>query len=108
MAFRNLSHNYHDGQLSSFSIGPRNEITLDIHLDPIWNRGGPSSGRIRFGAIENIEEVKNFFATIPSPRREGAFFAEVIGIVYEAKAKWILDLAEYGSVAIKAKHCDEV
>jgi hypothetical protein len=108
MAFRNLSHNYHDGQLSSFAIGPRNEVTLDIHLDAVWNRVGPSSGRIRFGAIENMEEVKTFFEGIPSPGADSAFLAEVIGIIYEHKAKWILDLAEIGSVVIKAKHCDEV
>jgi hypothetical protein len=108
MAFRTLAHNYHDGQLSSFSLGPRNELTLEIHLDPVWNPAGPESGRIRFGAIENMNEVKEFFDRIHEPRNEGAFLAEIIAVVYEHKAKWTLDLADYGSVAIKAKNCEEL
>ena len=108
MSFRTLKHNYHDGQLRSFSIGPRNELTLDVHLDPVWNPGAASTARIRFGAIENLDEVKRFFERVAPPRSDGAFLAEVIGIAYEQKAKWILDLSVYGSVPILAKHCDEL
>jgi len=108
MSFRTLKHNYHDGQLVSFSFGPRNEVTLEIYLDPVWNPGGPSTGRIRFGAIQNLNEVQAFFERVSPPRRGGAFLAEVIGIVYEPKARWILDLSDYGSVVILAKHCDEL
>ena len=108
MSFRTLKHNYHDGQLRSFSVGPRNELALDVHLDPVWNPGGPPTARIRFGAIENLDEVKKFFDRVAPPRSEGAFLAEVVGIAYQQKAKWILDLSDYGSVPILAKHCDEL
>jgi hypothetical protein len=108
MSFRTLKYNYHDGQLSCFSLGPRNEVTLEVRLDPVWNPGGPSTGRIRFGAIENLNEVRTFLEKVSPPRSEGAFLAEVIGIIYEHKARWILDLSVYGSVVILAKHCDEL
>ena len=107
MSFRTLKHNYHDGQLRSFSIGPRSELTLDVQLDPFWNRGGPFTARVRFGGIGNLDEVARFFERVAPPRSEGGFLAEVVGIAYEQKAKWILDLSGYGSVPILAKHCDE-
>ncbi len=108
MSFRTLKHSYHDGHLCSFMIGPRNELTLEVHLDPVWNPGGPSTARVRFGAIDNLEEVKRFFEHIAPPRSEGAFLAEVVGADYKEKAKWILDLSDYGGVQILAKHCEEL
>ena len=107
MSFRTLRHNYHDGQLISFLFGPRNEVTLEVWLDPVWNRTGPATARIRFGSIQNMEDVRRFFEKIPPPKKQGAFLAEVVGIVYEDKATWIVDLSGCGSVMIAAKRCDE-
>jgi hypothetical protein len=103
-----LKNNYHDSQLRSFSIGPRNELTLEVQLDPVWNPGGPSNARIRFGAIENLDEVKRFFNGIALPRSEGAFLTEVTSVACERKATWILDLSDYGNIRIVAKHCEEL
>ena len=49
-------------------LGPRHELILSIetwpHPQPQF--GGGKVVRLRFGAITNYEEVKRFFATIPS------------------------------------------
>ena len=58
-----LLNNYHDSQLESFSIGPRNEVTLNIHLD---REGAPEITKVRFGAIKNFHEVQLFFSNFPN------------------------------------------
>jgi len=107
MSSGTLIYNYHDSQLCSFSRGPRNELALEVHLDPVWNPGAPATARIRFGAIENMKEVKGFFERVAPPRSEGAFLAELAGIDCQQKTTWTLDLSDYGSVRILAKHVDE-
>jgi hypothetical protein len=32
MKFRSFKHNYHDGQLAGFTLGPRRELTLEVDL----------------------------------------------------------------------------
>ena len=109
MAYRRTTYNCHDGQLEACRIGPRNELVLDIYLDPIWNPNGPKRCTIRFGAIRNMNEVKAFFSSIPKkPQRPGGFLDEVIGIVYAHKANWILDLADAGAIRVQSTKFSEI
>lgn len=107
MNFHSFQHNYHDSHIESFKVGPRQEVTLDIHLDPVWNKGGSISARIRFGAIKNFEEVSAFFGKLRAPSKE-RFVDEIIGIRKTGKLSWVLDLSEYGSLAIQCSHVDEL
>src|SRR5436190_1659700 len=54
-------------------LAPRKELTLDVHLDPVWNPGAASTARIRLGAIENLDKGKRFFHSVAPPRIESAF-----------------------------------
>lgn len=49
-------------------LGPRHELSLAIETwaHPRQRFGGGEVVRLRFGAIANYEDVKRFFATIPT------------------------------------------
>jgi hypothetical protein len=49
-------------------IGPRHELSLAIETwpHPQQRFGGGEVVRLRFGAIANYEDVKRFFASIPT------------------------------------------
>jgi hypothetical protein len=59
MVSSGLQSKFHDAGLAGHRIGPRREITLKIQLDPVWNPG-KSMVKVRFGGIENLEEVEQF------------------------------------------------
>ena len=109
MKFRSFRHNFHDGQLASFTLGPRRELTLEIALDPVWNKAGPSSASVRFGGIENFDEVASFFRALPPPPRPDAYIAEVIGLGYLGDGpNWVVvDLAGHGRIRVHSHHVTE-
>lgn len=102
-------HNFHDGQIESFALGPRRELTIKIALDPVWNVQGPRSVAMRFGTIENFEEVAAFFEALPTPPAPDAYIAEIEGIVFSEKEAngVVVDLASHGSIRIRARHFSE-
>ena len=102
MTYRRTKYSFHDAQLEAYSVGPRNEVTLDIALDQVWNPDAPSIYTIRFGAIRNMTEVEEFFCHLPQEAEDGGYLAEIIGIVYEHKHKWVLDLDGIGSIVIES------
>jgi hypothetical protein len=64
-----LRFNYHDALLLEFRLGPRREVELLIQLDPVWNNSAPEVIKFRLSAIDNYEEVENFFVNhFPQPR----------------------------------------
>lgn len=105
MKFRSFKHNYHDGHLASFALGPRRELTLDLALDPVWN-DNRQSACLRFGGIENYDEVASFFRALPRPPRHDAYIAEVIGVQYLGEGpNWVVvDLAGHGHVRVHSRH----
>lgn len=61
-----LPHNFHEGSFRDWQIGPRRELTLwiTVTLLPPGRTAGLMNNydyRLRFGAIENFEEVRAFF-----------------------------------------------
>ena len=108
MTFRSFQHNYHDGQLASFTLGPRRELTLVVALDPVWNKDQRSAS-IRFGGIENYDEVASFFRALPSPAQADAYIAEIIGLQYLGEGpNWaIVDLAGHGHIKVRSHHVTE-
>jgi hypothetical protein len=108
MSFRAFQHNYHDGSLVDFRLGPRRELTLEVELDPIWNSEA-ASARVRFGGIENYDEVVSFFDSIPKSGQADEHIAGIIGLKFLAEMpNWvILDLDHYGDIAIHSKHVTE-
>lgn len=109
MKFRGFQHNYHDGHLVKFTLGPRQELTLEIDLDPVWNKE-PSSALVRFGGIKNFAEVTAFFQTLPQRPHPDAYIAEIIGLRYSGEGpNWIVvDLAAHGHVNVHSHHVTEL
>ena len=109
MKFRSFRHNFHDGQLASYTIGPRRELTLEIALDPVWNKEAPPSASVRFGGIENFADVASFFRALPPPRRPDHYLAEVIGLQYLGdEPNWVVvDLSGHGHIKIHCQHVFE-
>jgi len=99
MTFRKLTYNCHDGRLVACKVGPERQVTLEIHLDPVWNPDGPPTVSVRFAAISNFEDVRRFFEQVQQSRQHQAL-DEVVGIVCREKGKWIVDLARAGAVTI--------
>jgi hypothetical protein len=109
MTFRSFKHNFHDGHLASFTLGPRRELALEIALDPVWNKDAPSSAFVRFGGIENFDEVATFFRALPTPPRPDACIAEVIGLQYLGEGpNWVVvDLERHGHIKVLSQHVTE-
>ena len=109
MKFRSFKHNFHDGQLASFTLGPRRELKLAIALDPLWNKEAPSSTSVLLGGIENFAQVASFFRALPPPPRPDAYIAEVIGLQYlGGGANWgVVDPAAHGHMIIRSHHVTE-
>jgi hypothetical protein len=72
-----LRYDYNDARIDDVSIGPRRELNLVMAV-LTWEG---STGRyvegikIRFGGIENFEEVSSFFARQPHEQSELASLA---------------------------------
>jgi hypothetical protein len=105
MPFRDFPFNFHDGQLTGLSIGPRSEVTLQVALDPVWNQNQERTVSVRFGAIRNYGEVAAFFGRIEPPKAAGRSIAEVIGLVHvgDRKDRVLVDLANHGSIEIQSR-----
>ena len=109
MKFLSFKNNFHDGQLAGFTLGPRRELTLEIALDPVWNKGAQSSVSVRFGNIENFDEVASYFRSLPSPPHSDAYIAEVIGLRYlrDGPEGIVVDLAGHGHIKVRSHHITE-
>jgi hypothetical protein len=62
-----LPHNFHDGEIAALTFGPRRELTMRISvaLLPPGHTAGTMPWfdyQLRFGGIDNYEEVRNFFS----------------------------------------------
>jgi hypothetical protein len=106
MSFRTFPFNFHDGQLTNFSVGPRKEVTLHIALDRVWNQKQERTVLVRFGAIQNFEAVSAFFEKIDRPHDPERSIAEVVGLVHSGAKKdaVIVDLSPCGSIEINSRH----
>lgn len=93
-----LTYEYHDSWLERFELGPRRELILQIRLDPVWNPRAPEDVRLRFGGIQNFDEVRTFFDLL-EPVSRGALNV-VDEIARPEKGKWIVDLDRSGTVTI--------
>jgi hypothetical protein len=80
MAVLELEYNYHDASIVEFSVGPRNELRLEIALDPVWNSS--PSVVLRFGAIANLSEVTAYLELIPPRAAPDAYLARIERLEY--------------------------
>ena len=101
-----LLNNYHDAHLERVAIGPRRELTLFIHLDPVCNASILEDAVVRFGAIANFDEVERFFSSLQcDPTRD--FISEVCRLEPLEKGRWLIDLQDYEQIVIHSPHCTE-
>jgi len=102
-------HNFHDGNLVSFTLGPRRELTLEIALDPVWNKESPPIVYVRFGGIENYDEVASFVRALPPPQQPAGYIAEVIGLLFvgDGPNSVILNLDRHGHIQVHSRHVTE-
>jgi len=58
-----LRYSFHDSGLCEVAVGPRRELMLGLDLDTEEQQptGSPRAARIRFGGIENYDEIRAFF-----------------------------------------------
>jgi len=108
MKFRSFKHNYHDSHLVNFTLGPRRELAMEVALDPVWNKDAASAS-VRFGGIDNYDEVVTFFQTLPKPLRADAYITEIIGLEHSKVEpnSVIIDLAGHGDVKVRSHHVTE-
>jgi hypothetical protein len=99
VAFRKLNFEYHDALLEGCHVGPQREVILRVRLDRVWNPTGPQEVQLRFGAIQNFDEVREFLDQLPNSAKHDTL-DEIVGVVSTAKGKWTLDLARAGALSI--------
>ena len=100
MAFNKLVYEYHDSTLESCQFGPRRELNLQILLDPVWNPQAPQRVTLHFTAIENFDEVREFFKEVQLHRQTEESIDGILACVNNGKGKWLIELERNGSVAI--------
>jgi len=94
-----LKHRYHDASLERHTIGPQRELALRLRLDKAWNPGGPATVRLRFGAIDNMPEVRAFFERVAMSQVPD----RVERLTPTGKGKWVLELDHGGMLTIATK-----
>lgn len=110
MQQRPLKWSYHDGGLASYTVGPRREVSLTCHLNPVIE---PTGGivHVRFGGIENLQQVADFLSKLDWPPIPDAYLATIDALVcgrYQSGLQEIvLDLDRYGAVSIVCRHVSE-
>ena len=107
MSAPELKHKYHDASLVAFSIGPRNELQLEVALDPVWNAS--PSAVLRFGAIANLSEVAAYLGRIPARVAPGAYLARIETLEYNAAKPphTVLQLEGVGVLEIECSKVSE-
>jgi hypothetical protein len=106
MRLPRLLNDYHDAQLERVAIGPRRELTLFIHLDPVCNPSILEYAVVRFGSIDNFEEVERYFSALRwDPARD--FITEVSRLEPVQRGRWVLDLDGYEEIEIRTTRCTE-
>lgn len=106
-----LPYNFHDAALASIRVGPRREVTLTVALD-LPGRLGDHIAHIRFGGIDNFEEVRAFFGNLPPRPSTRAFIDRIAQLDYAKtevsrpkKQVFRLELEAHGAITI---HCRNV
>lgn len=106
MRLPSLLNDYHDAQLERVAIGPRRELTLFLHLDPVWNPSILEYAVVRFGSIANFEEVERFFSGLRcDPARD--FITGVCRLEPARQGGWVVDLDGYEEIVIRTSRCTE-
>ena len=103
-----LRREYHDAQVESFELGPRHEVQLVVHLDPVWNDGNAGPCRLHFSTIENWDEVVARLQTAPNALPQEAYVDEIIGIVRPEKGVVGIDFARRGYIELRGAKVQEV
>ncbi|MGE5610353.1 MAG: hypothetical protein ACM359_13955 [Bacillota bacterium] len=112
MKYRRFKHGYHDSFLVGFSVGPLEEITLTIDLNPGWVSGGGTVS-VRFGGVQNLEAVRAFLSQLKQPQTPHAYLADIVYLTYTAKQapnganRVLLVLERQGAIHIECQHVSE-
>ncbi len=104
MNIQSLFNNYHDSRIDRIELG-RNELTLFIHTDPVWNPSVLRHAVVRFGAIANYEEVAAFFSSLPASN-DGTM-AELSDLQPGRHGGWLIDVKGYGRISVMSTKCSE-
>jgi hypothetical protein len=103
-----LRREYHDAQVESVELGPRQEIQLVVHLDPVWNDGDTGPCRLHFSNISNWDDVVARLQSALSALPSGAYVDEIIGIVRPEKGVVGIDFARRGYVELRGARVQEI
>ena len=105
-----FKYHYHDSSLVQFVIGPRKDLNLIIHLDPIWNEGIDKNVSLSFRGIENLEKVKTFFTDKFSSRiTPNAYLARIEELKKTGKNSYLVEFDYFGQMTIDCKgHLESV
>jgi hypothetical protein len=106
MNLPHLLNDYHDAQLERVAIGPRRELTLFLHLDPVWNPSILEYAVVRFGSIDNFDEVERFFSALRCDPASD-FITGVSRLEPVQRGRWVLDLDGYEEIVIQTTRCTE-
>ena len=99
-----LIYNYHDSNVDKVEIGPRRELNLKIHLDPIMNKGRDRVVNLSFRAIDNFDTVTNFFEKYLKTRpTSNAFLGRIDELKKITRNDYVIDFDNVGQLTVKCK-----
>ena len=99
-----LIYNYHDSNVETVEIGPRRELNLKIHLDPILENGKVAVVNLSFRGVYNLETVKVFVGkylkTRPAPN---AFLGRIDELKKTKRNNYVIDFDNVGQLSVICK-----
>jgi hypothetical protein len=95
-----LKYRYHDAVLESCRLGPRRELVLDVRLDPSMNSGSSRHISLRFSAIDNFDQVQDFFEVLAGQRNA---LGRIESVECLENGSWRVELDQAGMVTITTK-----
>ena len=90
-----------------FALGPRREVILDVLLDSVWNKRSTSAS-VRFGAIENYDQILSFFRSLPKPQANRCIAEiEKLEVDNADRNAVVIQLSGYSSLKINSRKISE-
>ena len=96
-----FKYSLHDAEIESISLGPRREVRLTLLLGSarISDPRLPDSAILRLGAIENFDQVREFFARF-EPERIGRIDCVALVAESDTSATLALEIDPLGTVQV--------
>ena len=108
-----LPYTFHDSWLIEVRVGPRREVVMGAFLDAMEQEPAISGigVRLRFGAIENFDEIRAFFSALQKHEKPPLYYGRIDWLGYDRdeplrsnRLVLRINLERHGSAVIRCRN----